>query len=200
MSQMVRKFVECATLPYTICNLELVDLLKSMTIEDAQQIEVDCKVFNASTNQLIESTKPPLTRDIKITRRQRKVQVFSSDSVPVGTSICLEVTSKSLCYLYILNIGTSGKSALLFPNECCTNNRFSPDQTYHFPGPDFEFNIEGPPGKETIQIFAFAEKQTELEKLAEKPRELYRDITVKRKNPTPASSMRGFAQIQFNVQ
>ena len=168
-----------------------------MTIEDTQQIEIDCKVYNATTNKLIESTKAPLTRDIKITQHRHRVQEFSSDAVPIGTSIRIEVTTNSACYLYILNVGTSGKSTLLLPNVYDSTNRFSPSETYHLPGPDFGFDIEGPPGKETIQIFAFSEKQSALEKLAEKPKELYRDIVCRRKKQTVPA---GFAQIQFDVK
>ncbi len=178
-----------------VSHVALTALLKAMTIEDTQQIEIDCKVYNASTNRLIESTKAPLTRDIKISRRQQRFQEFSSDIVPIGTSIRIEVTTNTECYLYILNIGTSGKTSLLLPNEYDSTNYFHPNETYHLPGPDFGFDIEGPPGKETIQIFAFSEKQT-----AEKPKQLYRDIACRRKNVTAPIKMKGFAQIQFDVQ
>ena len=169
-----------------------------MTIEDPQQIEISCKVYNAGTNQLIEGTAPPLTRDIRVRRR---VQEFSSNAVPIGTSIRLEITADCECYMYILNIGTSGKVSWLLPNEC-DSNHFRPNQVYHLPDPEYGFDIEGPVGKETLQIFAFSQKQRKLEDLAGKSfqeKELYRNIVVRRRKVVPEEK-KGFAQVQFNVQ
>ena len=173
-----------------------------MTIEDDQQIEINCKVFNADTNELIQSTRDPLTRDIKIARRRPpRVQEFSSDSVKIGTSIRLEITSDSDCYLYVLNVGTSGKTSLLLPNEYERDHYFHANQTYYLPGEDFGFEIEGPSGKETIQVLAFSQKQSDLDKLYGEvihEKELYRDITVRRKAKVPVDK-KGYAQVQFDV-
>ena len=177
-----------------------------MTIEDPQQIEIYCKVFDADKNRLIKSTNAPLTRDIKLKQKtlsQLRVQEFSSNSVPIGTNIRLEITTDSECYLYILNIGTSGKSSLLLPNDFEPNNHFRAHQTYFLPGQDFGFEIEGPCGKETIQILAFSHKQTMWDKLANRPiqeRDLYRDISIRRKRTSPSTEKKGFAQIQFDVR
>lgn len=173
-----------------------------MTIEDDQQIEINCKVFNADTNELIQSTKGPLTRDIKIARRRPpRVQEFSADSVKIGTSIRLEISSDSDCYLYVLNVGTSGKTNLLLPNEYERDHYFHANQTYYLPGEDFGFEIEGPSGKETIQVLAFSRKQSDLDKLYGEiihEKELYRDIKVRRKTKVPVDK-KGYAQVQFDV-
>lgn len=175
-----------------------------MTIEDPQEIEITCKVFDADTNKLIKSTKDPLTRDIKLKRRPcSRIQEFSSDTVPVGSSIRLEITASSKCYLYIINVGTSGKTSFLLPNEYDPTNHFSADETYYFPDREFGLDIEGPSGKETIQILAFSEKQTKLETVANEPiqeKELYRDIVIRRKKANVTTLKKGFAQIQFDVQ
>lgn len=178
----------------------LVDLLRSMTLEDPQEIEITCKVYDADTDRLIESTGAPLTRDIKV--KPRRVLEFSSNAVPIGTNIRLEVSTNSRCYLYIINKGTSGKVSLLLPNEYDTTNHFNPYQTYYLPGIDSGFEIEGPPGKETIQILAYSEKQMTLENLVNRPvqdDELYRDISIKRKKQS-AAIKKGFAQVQFHVK
>ena len=191
---------------YCFLDYELVELLRTMTVEDAQEIEVDCKVFNADTNKLIQRTTAPLTRDIKIRRRPHpRVQEYSSDTVPIGTNIRLEITPDSECYLYLFNIGTSGKTSLLLPNEYGDTNHFYANQTYYLPGQDFGFEITGPAGKETIQILAFSREQSTLGKLVENPvhnnsKELYRDITVRRKRPTAPAERKGFTQVQFDVK
>ena len=186
-----------------IADSQLVDLLKSMTIDDPQQIEISCKVFDAETNKLIEGTKQPLTRDIKKSCKSARVQEFSSRAVPIGTSIRLEIMANCECFMYIINIGTSGKIALLLPNEC-DSSFFRPNQIYHLPDPELGFDIEGPPGRETLQIFAFSRKQKALEELAAKKsiqeKELYRDIVIRRKKPTTEEEKKGFAQVQFEVK
>ena len=176
-----------------------------MTIEDPQQIEINCKVYSVNDNKLIRSNKPLLTRDIKIRRQPHpRVQEYSSDAVPIGTEIRLEIITDSPCYLYILNIGTSGKTSLLLPNEFDPTNYFSANQTYFLPEKDSGFIIEGPCGKETIQILAFSHKQDSYEKLAVEPiqeRELYRDISVRRKKKLNSDTeKKGFVQVQFDVQ
>jgi hypothetical protein len=179
-----------------------------MTVEDPQQIDIDCKVYNVDTKRLIEkssnskSSSPaaPLTRDIRLKRN--RVQEFSSSAVPVGTNIRLEIAADCECFMYILNIGTSGKVALLLPNEY-ESNHFHRNQVYHFPDPGCGgLDITGPPGKETIQIFAFSRKQDTLEGFKEREiheQEVYRDIVRRRKKNIPEDK-KGFAQVQFNVQ
>lgn len=180
----------------------LVSLLKSITIEDPQQIEIICRVYNANTNALIQSTSAPLTRDIRLSRRSR-LQEFSSEQVTLGASIRLEVTADSNCFLYILNIGTSGNTTLLLPNEYERNNQFSANQTYYLPDKDYGFEISGPPGKETIQIMAFSNRLDMLDKMAVttvQEREIYRDITIRRKKRiADTTEKKGYAQIQFSV-
>ncbi len=189
---------------FTIIDAKLIDLLRSMTIEDPQQIGINCRVYNVSDNTLIQSNKPPLTRDIKLKQHPHpRVQEYSSDAVPIGTEIRLEIVADSSCYLYILNIGTSGKASLLLPNELDPTNYFSANQTYFLPEKNCGFIIEGPCGKETIQILAFSKRQNSYEKLVVEPireRELYRDISVRRKKPISYTEKKGFVQVQFDVQ
>ena len=172
-----------------------------MTIDDPQQIEITCKIYNSDTNRLIESTPAPLTRDIKIrSRKQQRVQEFSSKAVPIGTNIRLEMSANCECYLYVINIGTSGKTSILLPNEYDPTNHFRANETYCFPDPECGFEIEGPPGKETLQILAFSRKQENLEELSNKPvqeKELYRDINVRRRKGV---DKKGYALVQFDVQ
>lgn len=172
-----------------------------MTLEDKQEIQLSCRVLNASTNSLIQSTKAPLTRDIKIVRRPPRLQEFSSDAVPIGTSIRLEIAADTDSYLYIINIGTSGRVSMLLPNEYESENFFRANQTYYLPGKDFGFEIEEPVGKETIQIMAFSSRPSVLNSHTQvqevEKRTLYRDIVIRRK---AQAGKVGYAQIQFLVK
>ena len=165
-------------------------LLREMTCDETHQsIELTCRVYNATTNKLIRGETPAnLTRDIV------RVQKFSSSSVPRGTRIRLEVTTDTPCYLYIFDLGTSGANTMLFPSEDGEDNFFRPHQVYHFPEDDeSQFEISGPPGKEVVQVMAFARKQDSLTANAS----LLRDIRVL--NNKSQSERRGFAQVEFTV-
>ena len=168
---------------------DIYSLLKDMTSDEKHQtINITCKVYNATNNQLINGETPGnQTRDIV------RIQKFSASSVPRGTKVRLEVTTDTPCYLYILNLGTS-TNTMLFPSECEEDNFFRPNQVYHFPEHnESEFEITGPPGKEVVQVMAFAKKPDCL--TASAP--LLRDICVL--NNKSQSERRGFAQVEFTV-
>jgi len=179
-----------------------VNLLKSITIEDPQQIEVTCKVYNATSDQLIQTSQGAVTRDIKLTS-QRKIQEFSSRQVSRGTNLRLAISADSNCFIYILNVGTSGKTSILLPNEFELDNHFAAHEMYYFPGRDYGFEIEGPPGKETIQVMALSHKLESLDRMVSAgvcEKEIYRDISIKRKKTSSSpSEKKGFVQIRFDV-
>lgn len=168
-----------------------------MTIEDTQEIEIDCKVYNADTNKLIQNVKPsPLTRDIKRKTSHR----IQEDAMKIGTSLRLEISANTDSYLYIVDIGTSGKISLLLPNEDEPTKLFKANEVYHLPEED-GFQLDGPPGKEVIQVLAFSQKQPRLEELVHKSdqrQELFRDIIYRRKKVS-VEEKKGFAQVHFNV-
>lgn len=173
------------------------DLLKSITINDSnQEIQVTCKVYNAATNQQIRGTSS-LLRDVTITPR---LQEFSSTSVPISTKIRLEITTDTSCYLYILNIGTSGSATMLLPSKYDRQNFFQARQTYHFPAKNYEFEIQGPPGKEVIQVMAFSHSQERLNAFStggSDKEPLLRDIGILQNSSS--WEKRGFALVEFTV-
>lgn len=161
-----------------------------------QTIHITCKVYNAKTNQLIEG-EVPLLRDITFVPH---IQNFSPTSVPRGTEIRLEIVIDSSCYLYVLNIGTSGSATMLLPNEYERNNFVHANQTYHFPGKNYGFKIQGPPGKEVVQVMAFSSQQDTLtdhssSTIQKEP--LLRDIHILQS--TSQKEKHGFAQVEFTV-
>lgn len=173
--------------------------LKSLTLETKQQINITCKVYNASTNMPIQGKAPPTLRDITVTPH---VQEFSAECVPLNTEIRLQITTSAPCFLYIINIGTSGKTTVLLPNEYQADNYFQGGQTYYLPGKDYGFSLQGPSGKEIIHIMAFSKKPvlaltSHTGTNIEEP--LMRDISIIRKSAE--SEMKcGFAQVEFLVR
>ena len=168
-----------------------------MTLEAKQQINVTCNVYNASTNMLIQGKTPQL-RDITVMPR---VQEFSAECVPLDAEIRLEITTDAPCFLYVINIGTSGKTTVLLPNDYQADNFFQGRQTYYLPGEDYGFKLQGPSGKEIIQVMAFSQKQVALSSHTgtniQEP--LLRDISIIRKRED-SELKRGFAQVEFFVK
>ena len=172
--------------------------LKSLTLEAKQQINVTCKVYNASTNMPIQE-KAPTLRDITVMPR---VQEFSAECVPLNTEIQLQITASAPCFLYVINIGTSGKTTLLLPNEFQADNYFQGGQTYYLPGKDYGFRLKGPSGKEIIHVMAFSRKQalaltSHTGSNIEEP--FLRDVSIIRKSAADSDLNCGFVQVEFLV-
>ncbi len=64
-----------------------------------------------------------------------------------------------------MNIGTSGKLTILFPNKIYSNNFIEANKRYEIPGSDygFEYQIQGPTGKEKLKAIVTEEKIILLE-------------------------------------
>ncbi|HMK36849.1 MAG TPA: DUF4384 domain-containing protein [Desulfomonilaceae bacterium] len=60
------------------------------------------------------------------------------------------------CYVAIVDIGTSGKMTLLFPNKWHPNNKIEKGKTYRIPpeNSDFVYRVTGPTGQEHIKVIA----------------------------------------------
>ncbi len=63
-------------------------------------------------------------------------------------------------YLTLLNIGTSGKLTILFPNKIYSNNYIEANKRYEIPGKDygFEYQLQGPAGTEKLKAIVTEEK------------------------------------------
>jgi len=74
----------------------------------------------------------------------------------VGDKIVVRFRATRDCYLTLLNIGTSGKLTVLFPNALCRDNRILAAQLYQVPGigHPFEYQITGPSGRERLKAVA----------------------------------------------
>jgi len=60
------------------------------------------------------------------------------------------------CHVLVLNIGTSGKTVILFPNKWNPNNKVEKGKNYLIPpdNADFYFKVLGPTGTERIKAVA----------------------------------------------
>ena len=81
-------------------------------------------------------------------------------SYRIGEAIKVGFSADRDCYLTLLNIGTSGKLTVLFPNAMQPDNFIAADSVHEIPGPDagFEYRLQGPPGREGLKAVATLDK------------------------------------------
>jgi hypothetical protein len=74
----------------------------------------------------------------------------------VGETITIYFRSEKDCYLTLIDITTSGKLYILFPNRFATDNYIKAGRTYMIPGPDHPFAITAgePLGFERLKAIA----------------------------------------------
>ena len=157
---------------------------------------MECEVLEAITKKVIQSsqTSQPqdACRDVKIVKY----------SAPQSTPLIIRVTTNQTCYLYVINIGSSGNLITLIPNEYDTNNEASPHQTVQFPpaNANYSFEIDAKSDTEIIVVLSYACKQSVAEaendcrKIRDK--EAHRDVMIKEKQIVPL----GVVEMQFSVK
>ena len=128
--------------------------------------------------------------------RDIKVKV---NNVQPGTQLLLKVSASVSCYVYIINVGSSGNITTLIPNDHDKNNYLQSGQYLQFPSPKsgYEFELDETCGKETVVVLAYTEQLTDVEQTKSDYADLdrkERDISIKRH-----SSLLRFLEIQFTV-
>ncbi len=74
----------------------------------------------------------------------------------VGDPVSFEVTSNKDAYVTIIDVGTSGKAHVIFPNRWNKNNKIRKGKVYRIPGPDAEYSLKlrGPAGANYVKAIA----------------------------------------------
>jgi hypothetical protein len=98
-------------------------------------------------------------RDIVVTSRKKKADYRTGQKIIVGFRASQD------CFLTLLNIGTSGKLTVLFPNALHADNFIQAGREYRIPESDteFEYELQGPPGVEKLKAVATLKKIALLE-------------------------------------
>jgi hypothetical protein len=88
----------------------------------------------------------------------------------VGQRLKLYVRPKDTSYITVLNVGSSGRVSVVFPNYYQRDMRVRAGQTVRIPaeGSNWHIDVQGPPGVEVIQVIASKEplRLAELQRLA----------------------------------
>jgi hypothetical protein len=115
-----------------------------------------------------------------------------SDAVyAVGDTVTMQVRASEDAYITVLEVGTSGKVHIIFPNAYQEVNRIRANNVVSIPMDDSKFRIRvsGPAGRDVIKVFAtreplntFAQQKLVQEgpyfTASENSRTLARDLTV----------------------
>ena len=116
--------------------------------------------ISASDNSLqVELWVEKLSKENN-TSRDVSVQTKSGESFQIGEKINIKFKSSKDCYLTLLNVGTSGKLTILYPNNLHKDNFIEGNKLYEIPKEEykFEYQLEGPPGTEKLKAIVTESK------------------------------------------
>ena len=92
--------------------------------------------------------------DIHNSRDDRRLLTIAAEKtqLKIGRDkVDFTITSREGGYLYLLMVGSDGKTFdLLFPNQIDGNNVLEPGASVRLPRPSWAMSAEGPPGKNTL--------------------------------------------------
>lgn len=111
----------------------------------------------------IENKEQPFAIEIRIKG--------DKSNFSVGDEVDFIFKTDKDCYLTLIDIGTSGKTSIIFPNEWHKSNKIQAGKEYQVPSAesDFHFKVEGPTGKlELVKAIASLEPIEIKAKVAER--------------------------------
>lgn len=104
-------------------------------------------------------TTAAVSRDIKVVPSGKRAEYRIGDKVRV------HFRANRDGYLTLLNVGTSGKLTILFPNMLHRDNFVYANKEYEIPSQEygFEYELQGPPGVEKLKAIVTMQKMELLE-------------------------------------
>jgi hypothetical protein len=94
----------------------------------------------------IKNENPGIDFKIRLDKEQYKA----------GEDVVIEFMADKDCYVALIDIGTSGRTIILFPNKWHPDNKIEKDKIYAIPPPgsNFSYRVMGPDGEEHIKAIA----------------------------------------------
>jgi len=139
-----------------------------------------------------------------------KVELWSNKpSYKIGETMTLHFKTNKDCYVTILDVGTSGKVHILYPNRFSGGGQVLAGKTYSIPGRNdgYVIMVEGLPGMEVVRAIATLtpNSATEIDfskfggvfKEVEHPAVLTRDLNIVAQKTSPASRGEGLVRIEI---
>ncbi|HPE70755.1 MAG TPA: DUF4384 domain-containing protein [Candidatus Competibacter sp.] len=130
-----------------------------LSASTARAQELTSKDLIPVQRPMAELTPPPPRPRPNVASSDLQVTAWvdhADNTYAFGEKVVLSVKTNHDAYLTIVDVGTSGRVHILFPNRFQTNNRIQAGQTFQVPDPraDFDFRVDGPAGTELIKVFA----------------------------------------------
>jgi hypothetical protein len=132
--------------------------------------EEEMKQVVAELRKIQNDAKP---FNIKLTTMDKK------DTYKIGEEVSFVFTADRDCYLYIVDIGTSGKAHLLFPNKWQKANKALKGKLYAVPHKKSKvvFRVKGPAGTNYLKAIATLKPMAALGKSEAKADEAFAELT-----------------------
>lgn len=156
----------------------------------------------AATQPADSATAIPDTKDLTpVQRPMAEIAAPSSDlkvsawvdrsdgTYRFGDQVVLNVKVDQDAYVTVLDVGTSGKVHVIFPNRFQKDNRVMAGEVIKIPDPraDFAFEVQGPAGTELLKVIATQGQQPLFEDNSTEPAGPYK--VLKATAPTVAKDL-----------
>lgn len=142
--------------------------------------EEDNKQIVAELQQIKNPAKPINIKFVSVDKADPEKVV---DKVKIGDTVSFGFTADQDCYLYIIDIGTSGKAHVLFPNKWHPANKAEKGKVYLIPpeGSNLVFRAHGPEGKNYVKAIATLSPQSTVSQTEAKADEPFQELMNPRK-------------------
>ena len=117
-------------------------------------------ISTSDNNLKVDLWAERVSKDVNLSRDINVVPVKSGETFKIGDKINIKFRSSKDCYLTLLNIGTSGKLTILYPNALHKDNFIEGGKLFEIPGDEygFEYQLSGPAGIEKLKAIVTESK------------------------------------------
>jgi TolB-like protein len=202
-----------------------IDVLITGNLSDAgDAIDIAAKGIDTETGKVLWGERVKVKKDkeqekILLTKKMEmepvregeiRVELWSDKpSYKIGETMTLHFRTNKDCYVTILDVGTSGKVHILYPNRFSGGGKVLAGKTYSIPGRNdgYVIMVEGFPGIEVVRAIAtltpMAATEVDFSKFGgvfkevDQPAVLTRDLNIVAKKTSPSSRGEGLIRVEI---
>jgi TolB-like protein len=202
-----------------------IDVLITGNLSDAgDAMDIAAKGIDTETGKVLWGERVKFKKDkeqerILLTKKMEtepirdgeiKVELWSDKPVyKTGEIMTLHFKTNRDCYVTLVDVGTSGKVHILYPNRFSGGSKVLAGKVYSIPGRDdgYAITVLGPQGTEVVRAIATLTPiaMTEIDfskeggvfKKVDEPTVLTRDLNIVAKKTSPSSRGEGLIRIEI---
>lgn len=149
------------TLRVSLIEAEKGEILAAASTElklTGEQRDLDEKSLSAAAVEPEKAAARPAEPPLQVELTADKAEYAVGEKMKLGVKVNQD------CYLTLIDVGTTGKATVLFPNIYTQSNAVKGGVTYAIPDPSagFEFEVAPPAGLELIRAIASREPSVDL--------------------------------------